>query len=106
MTRSRGTRQRGVVLALVLVLALLLSVSMIGFARRAVIDTMVIANRDDAARADALVRGGVRLGTAIVVEEADLQKTEPSLAQQRSKIVQKWLELEEEGRCVEGSDHR
>ena len=53
---ARSRDQRGVILALVLVLALLLSVSMIGFTRRAVIDTMIVNNRDDAARASALAR--------------------------------------------------
>jgi general secretion pathway protein K len=60
---------RGVVLALVLVLALMLSVSMIAFARRAVIDKMIVTNRDDAARAAALARGGVRLASALLLED-------------------------------------
>ncbi len=61
--------ERGMILALVLVLALLLSVSMISFTRRAVIDTMIIRNRDAAQRASALARGGVRLGTAMLIED-------------------------------------
>jgi type II secretory pathway component PulK len=67
-----------VVLALVLVLALMLSVSMIAFTRRAVIDTMIIHNRDDAAKAAALARGGLRLAVALLVEDRlakDLQTT-------------------------------
>ena len=63
----RARREAGVVLALVLVLALLLSVSMIGFARRAMIDTMVVNNRDDAAKAIALAKGGIRLATGILI---------------------------------------
>ena len=66
---SLERRQRGMVLALVLVLALLLSVSMVGFARRAVIDTMIVNNRDDGARAAALARGGLRLATALLIED-------------------------------------
>ena len=65
----RGRRQLGVVLALVLVLALLLSVSMVGFARRALIDTMIVNNRDAGARAAALARGGLRLATALLIED-------------------------------------
>jgi general secretion pathway protein K len=68
-TGARAQRQDGVVLALVLVLALLLSVSMIGFARRAGIDTMIVNNRDDAARALALARGGIRLATALLLDD-------------------------------------
>ena len=69
MSQSTHRRESGVVLALVLVLALLLSVSMIGFARRSVLDTMIVRNRDDASQAAALARGGVRLAIAIVIED-------------------------------------
>ena len=69
MSGSQNRRERGVVLALVLVLALLLSVSMIGFTRRAVIDTMIVRNRSDASQAAALARGGVRLATALLIED-------------------------------------
>ena len=66
---SRRPRESGVVLALVLVLALLLSASVITFARRAVIDTMIVRNRDAAARAEALARGGLRIASALLVED-------------------------------------
>lgn len=69
MSGAAPRRERGVVLALVLVLALLLSVSIIGFTRRATIDTMIVRNRDDGARAAALARGGLRLATAFLVED-------------------------------------
>jgi len=65
---TRG-RESGVVLALVLVLALMLSVSMIGFARRAVVDSMIVRNRDAASRAAALTRGGIWLAKAILIED-------------------------------------
>jgi general secretion pathway protein K len=68
LERALG-RDQGMILALVLVLALLLSVSMISFTRRAVVDTMIVRNRDDAARAAALARSGVRLGTALLLED-------------------------------------
>lgn len=69
-TRASGpARERGVILALVLVLALLLSVSIISFTRRAVVDTMIVSNRDAAARAAALARGGVRLAIPLLLQD-------------------------------------
>lgn len=62
-------RESGVVLALVLILALLLSTAIITFSRRAVIDTMIVRNRDDAAQAEALARGGLRLAIPILLED-------------------------------------
>jgi general secretion pathway protein K len=61
--------ERGMILALVLVLALLLSVSLISFTRRAVVDALIVNNRDDAARAAALARGGIRVGIALLLED-------------------------------------
>jgi type II secretory pathway component PulK len=37
--------------------------------RRAVVDTMIVRNRDDAQRASALARGGIRLATALLLED-------------------------------------
>jgi type II secretory pathway component PulK len=67
--RPNRERERGVVLALVLILGLLLSTTIITFARRAVIDTMIVRNRDNAASAEALARGGLRLATAVLVAD-------------------------------------
>jgi type II secretory pathway component PulK len=67
--RPNRERERGVVLALVLILGLLLSTAIITFARRAVIDTMIVRNRDNAASAEALARGGLRLATAVLVAD-------------------------------------
>ena len=67
--QSERRSERGVVLALVLVLALLLSVSMVTFGTRAVVDTMIVKNRDKAAKAAALARGGLRLAIALLVED-------------------------------------
>ncbi len=60
-------------LALVLVLALVLSTAIITFTRRAIIDTMIVRNRDAVARAETLARGGVRLATALVLEDLLIQ---------------------------------
>jgi len=72
---SRRTRreERGVVLALVLVLALLMTASVVTFTRRAVIDTTIVKNRDDAAAAEALARGGVRAALAALGADGLLQ---------------------------------
>ncbi|UCE86245.1 MAG: type II secretion system minor pseudopilin GspK [Deltaproteobacteria bacterium] len=65
-----GHPQRdGFVLVVVLVFALLLAASVATFARRAVVDAMIVRNRDAAARAEALARGGLRLATALLIED-------------------------------------
>lgn len=64
------TRQRsGIVLVVVLFFALLLASTVATFARIALIDHMVVRNRDARARADALARGGIRLATALLLED-------------------------------------
>jgi general secretion pathway protein K len=66
--------RRGLVLVIVLVFALLLSGSLVTFVRRATVDAMIVRNRDHAAAAEALARGGVRLGVALLLEDALRQK--------------------------------
>lgn len=63
------TRSDGVVLALVLVIALILSTAIITFMRRATLDAMIVHNRDRAARAEALARGGVQLAIALLLQD-------------------------------------
>jgi general secretion pathway protein K len=67
MPVNRSTRQRGVVLLVVLFFALLLTSSIATFTRRAIIDASVARNRDAAARAEALTRSGIRLGKSILI---------------------------------------
>ena len=55
---------------MVLIMALLLSVALVTLSRRAVIDTMIIRNRDNAARAEALARGGIRIATGVLMHDA------------------------------------
>ena len=62
-------RRSGIVLVVVLFFALLLATTVATFARIALIDHMVIKNRDSRARAEALARGGVRLATALLLED-------------------------------------
>jgi type II secretory pathway component PulK len=53
----------------VLFFALLLASGVATFLRRAIVDSMISRNREAAARADALARGGVRLGGALLLED-------------------------------------
>lgn len=60
-------RERGIVLILVLVVIVAMITAVTAFQRRAMIDTTVSANRLDAAEADALARGGLRLAEVLLV---------------------------------------
>jgi len=64
--RREAKRERGIVLAIVLVLIFALITAVYAFQRRAIIDTAVAKNRLYGAEADALARGGLRIGEAIV----------------------------------------
>lgn len=66
---SARRREAGVVLVLVLVFVLLLVSSIATFLRRAVLDATIVENRDATARAEGLARGGVRLATALLLED-------------------------------------
>ncbi len=61
--------ERGVVLLVVLFFALLLASGVATFLRRSTVDAMISRNRDAAARAEALARGGIRLGGALLLED-------------------------------------
>jgi general secretion pathway protein K len=66
---GRTHHQRGVVLLVVLFFAVLLTGSIATFLSRATVDTMIVRNREGAARAEALARGGIRLATALLIED-------------------------------------
>lgn len=68
-SRSAAPRQAGVVLIVVLFFVLLLTSGIATFVKRAAVDSMIARNRDGAARAEALARGGVRLAGAILLED-------------------------------------
>lgn len=72
--RDRG--REGIVLVIVLVFVLLLASSIASFQRRATIDAFMVRNRDAAARAEALARGGVQLATALLLEDRLLEEAE------------------------------
>ncbi|MBJ20790.1 MAG: hypothetical protein GY910_03005 [bacterium] len=67
---ARGTRppsdSRGIVLAIVLVLIFTLITAVYAFQRRAIIDATISRNRLDAAEADGLAKGGLRIAEALV----------------------------------------
>lgn len=71
-------------LVVVLVFVLLLTGAIATFLRRATVDAMIARHRDEAAEAESLARGGVRLGVALLledrlVEEADGFRSETLL---------------------------
>lgn len=69
-TQRHGKKhQRGVVLPLILVLVLVLTTAVMTFTRRAVIDTMIVRNRDKVAVAEALARSGVQIARAVLHEQ-------------------------------------
>jgi general secretion pathway protein K len=75
----RRRDERGVVLLVVLVFALLLTSTVATFLHRSTLDMMIVRNRDARARADALARGGLRLARGVIL--ADLMgQGEESLA--------------------------
>ena len=67
-------------LLIVLFFALLLTSSIATFTRRAVIDASVARNRDNAARAEALARSGIRLGkTVLVMDQIQEEATQQTI---------------------------
>lgn len=62
-------REHGVVLVVVIFFALLLASSITTFVHKALIDHMVVRNRDARSEALAIARGGVRLATALLLED-------------------------------------
>ena len=62
-----GHRDRGIVLAIVLVLIFALVTAVYAFQRRAIVDATIGRNRMDAMEADALARGGLRIAEALLM---------------------------------------
>jgi general secretion pathway protein K len=65
----RRRDERGVVLLVVLVFALLLTSTVATFLHRSTLDTMIVRNRDARARAEALARGGLRLAEGMILAD-------------------------------------
>ena len=70
MRAMRKERRSGVVLAMVLILGLLLSTTVITFSRRSMIDGLISRNRDRASQAEALARGGIQVALGLLLEDA------------------------------------
>ncbi|MDP6980601.1 MAG: type II secretion system protein GspK [Myxococcota bacterium] len=68
-TRDPDTARRGVILPLVMILVLVLATAITTFQSRAVIDTMIVRNRDEVAYAEALARSGVHIARAVLHEQ-------------------------------------
>jgi type II secretory pathway component PulK len=83
-------REQGLVLVVILVFALLLTSTVATFLRRATVDSMIARNRDSAARAEALARGGVRLGTLLLLD--DLLKDQGETASIGDTLAETWAE--------------
>jgi general secretion pathway protein K len=62
-------RRSGIVLVVVLFFALLLAGTVATFAKIALIDHMVVRNRNSRAEADALARGGIEIAEALLLED-------------------------------------
>ena len=79
ITRSGPARrrQRGVVLFVVLFFVLLLTATIATFLRRVAVDAGIAVNRDRAASAEALARGGIRLAETLLLEDLRLEGGEP-----------------------------
>ncbi len=73
---ARNRHQSGIVLLLVLFFILLLTSGIASFMRYATVDYAIANNRDAAAQAEALARGGVRLAHALLVEDRLLEEEE------------------------------
>ena len=72
--RMRRRHERGMVLLAVLFFVLLASAGVATFLSHAVVDGMAAGNRDAAARAEALARGGVRLAIAALLQDVIQEK--------------------------------
>jgi len=66
-------RERGIVLVVVLFFILLLTTAIATFLRRAALDASVAIHRDRARAAEALARGGIRLGETLLLEDLRLK---------------------------------
>ncbi|NNL85809.1 MAG: type II secretion system minor pseudopilin GspK [Myxococcales bacterium] len=75
-------RRRGFVLVAVIFFAVLLFSSVAAFMRRSTVDAAIVRNRDAAARAEALARGGIQLAGALILQDR-IDETERLAAETR-----------------------
>ncbi len=67
--RARNRAARGIILITVLFFIALLASGVATFLRRATLDGVIVRNRDLTQRCEALARGGVRLATALLLQD-------------------------------------
>ena len=82
-------------LALVLVMAMLLSVSVIAFARRATIDAQIAGNRDATARAEALARSGIQIATFVILKGDSQDETADDTPPPGDSHLSPWAQLKD-----------
>jgi general secretion pathway protein K len=95
-------RQRGFVLVIVIFFAALLFSAIATFSRRATLDSAIVVNRDNGARAEALARGGIQLAVALLLqdrlEEQRLDLPIDSSADLWAQVAAAPIETEDGGR--------
>lgn len=82
----RGRRDSGIVLVVILVFALLLTSTVATFMSRATVDSLIARNRESAARAEALARGGIRIGTLLLLEDLLRDQESPAAGDNLSEL--------------------
>jgi general secretion pathway protein K len=82
----RRRDERGVVLLVVLVFALLLTSTVATFLHRSTLDMMIVRNRDARARADALARGGLRVARGLILADLMAQGEESLTVNNNSSL--------------------
>ena len=95
LVRLNPHGRQGIVLAMVLILALLLSTAMITFLRQSVVDKMVAHNRDSSARAEALARGGIRLAAALILDDALIEADPQNSSASGATLNSRWNRIDE-----------
>jgi general secretion pathway protein K len=84
-------RQEGFVLVIVLFFAALLFTGVATFLRRATVDAYITRNQDQAARAEALARGGVRMAVVLLLQDLVAEQDESSGSSETSNDL--WAQL-------------
>lgn len=67
--RRQERRRQGIVLVAVIFFILLMVSAVATFVRRSTVDGLIARNRDFAARSEALARGGIQLGIALLLQD-------------------------------------
>ncbi len=94
-------RERGIALLMVMFLILMLTASVATFLRRSTIDASIARNRDRAAAASALARGGIRLGTLMLLSD---QLEEMQVGYQLETSTDNWARISAKPVWEEGEE--